>query len=357
MSADTGKADTPANLSGSEPGALPTPQTGGSTPVTPPGAQGAERGTPSPQLQAAMGEQQPVDSGGDYEAITDAVPEAGVFTIVGGYLDEDRVVHNEVHVKALSGNEEELISNDNIDILDRLNGLMVACTERIGTITDKSKITQAIHRMPMGTRRHLLICIRRATHWKRHKDLYEMDVRCPIEDCQAVGSYQVDLGTLETFEMTEPEKRDFTVELADSGDEIVWRVASLPQERVFRAIARSKADEHRLITFSILARLVSINGEEVRLDLHDFIQGQGATKKVQLSKRAGALYPKIRGWTSGDRDQIRESFFTNEPDVDTEIDIECTACHRDFKGDLDVTQRTFFFPSATSRRSKRRSST
>lgn len=336
-------------------GAQPAPQPASEPALGPPQPGQAERGTPSQQLaqaQAERGDTVLDTSGGGYETITDAASESGIYNIVGGYLDEDRVVHNEVHVRSLSGDEEELISNDGIDILDRLTGLMTACTERIGTITDKGKITQAIHRLPTGSRTHLLICLRRVTHWKRHKDIYEMDVRCPIEDCQEVRSYKVDLGDIEVFEMSEPDKRDFTVRLLDCEDEVMWRVATLPQERVFKAVRTSKADEHRILSVSSMARMVSINGTDVRLGVEDFIHN----KKLKLSKKAVALYDVVRKWTSGDRDQMREDFFLNEPGVETELIFECEACKREFRGNLDVTQRTFFFPSATSRRSKPKSS-
>ena len=316
---------------------------------------GAEHGNPSPYLQKAMGEGgDVVDRGGsDYESVTDAASEMGLFTIVGGYLDEEGVVHNEVQVKSMSGREEELISNSSINILDRLNGVMVNCTERIGTITERGKIAQAINRLPMGSRRHLLICLRRVTHWKRYKDLYEMDIRCPIDDCQQVGSYQVNLGELEMFEMEDPGKREFAVKLLDSESEVIWRVASAPQEKISQSVRGSKTDDFRILTFAIMMRLISVDGDDVRLGVDDFTQG--SIKKLRLSNRARKLYETVVSWTSGDREQLRESFILNEPDIETEVDIQCEFCKREFKGDLNLTQETFFFPSATSRRSKRKS--
>jgi hypothetical protein len=340
----------PANLAGGQPNKqqqpLPPPA------LASPG--GAERGTPSPFLQQAQGGVLD-DGSGDYEVITEAAAESGVYRLVGGYLDEDGVVHSEVHVHSISGDEEELLGNENIDILDRLTSISIACTDRIGTITDKGKIAQAIHRLPMGSHTHLLISLRRVTHWKRHKDIYEMDVRCPIEDCRKEGSYKVNLGTLETFEMADPAKRETTEKLLDCGSEVVWRVAGLPQSRVFQAVRRLKGEDHKILSFSIMARLVTLDGQDVRLKVEDFVP-DGSQKKLLLSKRAEALYNVVRKWTSGDRDQLRESFYMNEPSVETDLEFECQHCKREFRGELDVTQRTFFFPSATSRRSKQRSS-
>lgn len=340
----------PANLAGGQPNPGPgQQQLGPPAPATP----GPERGKPSPFLQQAQGGI--VDDGSkDYEAITDAASEVGVYRIVGGYLDEQGVVHNEVKVRSLSGDEEELLANDSIEMLDRLIAISTACVERIGTIEDRGQIAQAIHRLPMGAHTHLLIALRRVTHWKRHKDIYEMDVRCPLEGCRQVRSYAVNLGTLETFEMEDPTRREFSEELLDCGKTVKWRVAGLPQSKIFRAVRKSNAENQMVFSMSIMARMISVDGEDVRLRLEDFVQdGQ---RKLALSRRALAVYEMVRKWTSGDRDQLREAFLTKEPGVDTDLEFTCKACNEDFAGELDVTQKTFFFPSATSRRSKQRSS-
>jgi hypothetical protein len=340
-------ANTPAGLAGGE------SAKGQDTSGTPPVGPTLERGEPSQFLKQAQGESV-LDQSADYEPITDAAPESGIFHIIGGYLDEEGVNHNEVHVRSLSGEEEDFMGNRGIHVMDRLQKLITVCTERIGTITEKNRIAQAMHRLPVGSREDLIIAIRRTTHWKRHKDIYEMDVRCPISGCRKEWSYKVNLGTLDRFEMADPTKREFTVELLDSGDEVVWRVATLPQDRVFYTVGTSTDDEHLILSYGAAMRLVSVNGENVRLDIGDVLADD--KKKIRLSGRAHALLKRVRKYTSGDRDQLRESFQTNEPIVVRDLDFECHHCKDPFKGELDITQNTFFFPSATSRRSKPKSS-
>lgn len=314
-------------------------------------AQGLERGTPSPHLTQAQGGV--VDDGsGDYEMITDAAPESGIFHIIGGYLDDEGVVHNEVLVRSLSGKEEDMMGNQSIHIMDRLQSLMAACTERIGKITDKGQITNAIHRLPVGSREDLIIAIRRVTHWKRFKDNYEMNVRCPIAGCRKEWGYNVNLGELDRYDMPEPTKREFTESLLDSGDEIVWRVASLPQERVFYVVGNTTEEEHLFLSYGIMMRLVSVNGEDVRLDIGDVLTDD--RKKIRFSKKAEKLLLKVQNYSSGDRGQLRDAFELHEPVVNRDVDFECHHCHQPFVGSLDITQRSFFFPFAVSRRSKRR---
>lgn len=312
-------------------------------------AEERSRGTPSQHLVDAESE-----LGGDkYQVLTDAASERGVFDLVGGYLDEAGEVHREIHLRSMAGPEEDLLGNRGVPILDRMASILASCTERLGAITDRGQIIQAINRLPLGTRTHALICLRRVTHWKRHKDIYEMDVRCPITGCEKVGSYAINLAELELHDMPHPEKRVYDLTLQDSGYEIAWRVASSPQERVLGVVG--DMDDAKILTYAIMVRLETIAGEDVRLRLDDLLSTD--KKKLRLSKRAEALFERVRGLTVGDREDVRVDMLDKEPGVDTDLEFECSHCHKPFSGSLDIGQETFFFPSATSRRSKQKSST
>ena len=312
---------------------------------------GGSRGQPS----QALVESGALDGGegGKYEPITEAAAEIGEFTLIGGYVDDVGVVHRDVKIRSMSGDEEDMLSNRGIHILDRMGSILGSCIERLGTITDKGQIAQAVHRFPMGTRTHALICLRRTTHWKRNKDIYTMDVRCPIKDCEKIGSYGVNLAELDMHDMPQPEKRVYELKLQDSGHEIAWRVATTPQERVLEVVS-GMSDESRLMTFMVMVRLETINGKEVRLGLGDMLTED--KKKLRLSKRAQELFDLVRKLTVGDREDIRSDIADKEPYIDTDLDFECTHCHRPFRGGLDIGQDSFFFPSTTSKRSKMKSS-
>jgi len=310
-------------------------------------AQGRSAGAPSPYLIEELAK-----SDESYQQITDAAAERGVFQLIGGYLDDAGMVHREIHLRSMSGDEEDMLGNRSVPILDRMAAILAGCTERLGTIVERGQIAQAISRLPLGTRTHAIICLRRVTHWKRTKDLYEMEVRCPIAGCEKVGSYSVNLAELEVHDMPEPEKRVYGLKLLDSGCEITWRVAAAPQERVLSVA--SDMEESRLLSFAILVRLETIDGQDVRLGLADLLTGDG--KKVRLNKRAEELFGRVRKWSVGDREDIRAAIIDKEPSVDTDLEFECQHCHKDFGGSLDIGQETFFFPSATSKRLRQKSS-
>jgi hypothetical protein len=300
-------------------------------------------GTPSASLTQELGQ-----GGGDYQQLTEAASERGIFQLVGGYLDDDGVIHREIQLRSMSGDEEDMLGNRGVPILDRMASILGSCTERLGTLTERGQIALAISRMPLGTRTHAVVCLRRVTHWKRTKDIYEMEVRCPIQGCQKVGSYAVNLAELELREMPTPEQRVYELKLADSKSTVSWRVAAAPQERVLSVV--SDLEENRLLSFAILVRLETVDGQDVRLGLADMLTGDG--KKLKLSKRAEALFGVVRKWSVGDREDIRASILDKEPSVDTDLEFECSHCHKPFSGSLDIGQETFFFPSATSRHSK-----
>jgi len=315
---------------------------------------GASRGQPSQGLaESGLVDGQVAGGGGEYETITDAAAEAGIFTLIGGYLDDDGNLHREVHMRSMSGDEEDLLGNRGIHILERMGTILSTCIVRLGTITDRGQIAQAVHRMPLGTRTHALVCLRRVTHWKRTKDIYEMDVRCPIRGCEKVGSHAINLAELDTHDMPEPEQRVYELKLRDSGHIVSWRVATSAQERMLEAA--SDMEESRILTFAIMVRLDQIDGVDVRVGIGDVLTAD--KKKIKLSAKAANLFNRVRAWTVGDREDLREDIMDKEPSLDTEIDFECDHCHKPFKGGLDIGQESFFFPSATSRRSKTKSST
>ena len=134
---------------------------------------------------------------------------------------------------------------------------------------------------------------------------------------------------------------------------MAWRVASSAQERVLSAVG--DLEESRILTFAIMVRLESIDGKSVRLGIGDLLTAD--KKKIKLSKAGQEIFNIVRRWTVGDREDIRSDISDKEPSIDTELEFECNHCHKPFKGDLDIGQESFFFPSATSRRSKKKSST
>jgi hypothetical protein len=330
-----------------------------SKPTAAPETPVVEKGTPSRRLQEALDRARTQEGGildrsdESYQPVTEAAPEKGIFTIVGGYVDDDGTLHNEVELDAMGGDEEDLLGNDSVPFLRRMDSIMAGCCKRIGTITDPAGIHKAIRELPSGSKTHLFVCLRIASHYKTEKDVYEMEVRCPDNiRCGKPGFYKISLLDLELYQPEDPTQRIHEVDLPYAGFKAKWKTLTGKEDTVLTLL--TEASEAEQLSFSILVRLVELDGENVELAPTECLTSDG--KKVKLNKNAQALLRRVKAMKTGDRETLRADFMDKEASVETEVDVTCSHCNLDFIARLNVAQEAFFFPQVTSRRSKRRRS-
>jgi hypothetical protein len=183
-----------------------------------------------------------------------------------------------------------------------------------------------------------------------------MIVCCPRHrTCGKEQQYTVNLGELETFESPDPTARIHDLLLRDSNIQVTWRVMLGPQDELLTALSNITEIDHEILTYMIVVRLAQWGDHDVRLGMADFFNEKKT--KLKLSSRAKAVVQAVKSLSSGDREDFREAFLEHEPGIDIDLEFECKHCKTEFNGVLDVGQKTFFFPSASSRRSKRKSST
>lgn len=345
---------------------------GGAPPPEPPTVEDVEKaigpgeketGKPSPQLERLRAAVEKSKSEGgilqmddtpEYETLTDAQPEAGVYSLVGGYIDRDGELHKEVEIEAMGGDEEDLLGNRRVPIVLRLNAILSRVVRRLGTITDRGLISRAVTDMPIGTRQHLLIAMRVTSHWLTEKDLYNFKATCPR--CGKEFDYTINLLSLEHYEPDDPSKQLHEVVLPHSKAKAEWRVLPGEWDHALDVLRRNKEMSSDFLTHAIMGRIVSINGEKIDLSVSDVLTPD--KKKAKLSKRAKQVLKWAKGAKSVDRETLRASFLEHEPGVDTDIECECKneRCGATFYVPLDLGQEAFFFPQTTSMRSKTRSS-
>lgn len=325
---------------------------------------GPESGTPSPQLERlrAAVEQGSIDGGGiiqsgeaaEYQTLTDAQPEAGVYSLVGGYVDRDGVLHKEVEIEAMGGHEEDLLGNRSLPIVLRLNSVLSRVVKRLGTIVDRGEIARAVSEMPLGTRQHLLIAMRVTSHWLSEKDLYVFRARCPR--CGKESELSVNLLALEHYESEDPSRQVYECELPYSKMKVEWRILPGEWDHAMEVLGRKKEMSSDYLTHAIVARVTSVNGEDVSLSISDVLTPD--KRKAKLSKRAQQVIRWAKDLKVVDRETLRAKFLEHEPGVDTDVDCECKSerCGASWQLSLDLGQESFFFPQATSMRSKTRSS-
>lgn len=240
----------------------------------------------------------------------------GVFELPCGFVDSAGALHTEIALRELTGAEEDLLASKQMAPFKKYNELLVRCTQRIGTITDRGQISAAVKGLPIGDRLFLLFAIRRVSIG----DEYTFRETCPSEGCKSSERYTVHLSELEIKKMPEPAKRIYDARLP-SGITVRFRISTGVDEE--RAMGIETKAEDAALSKGILMRLELLDGVPPELQ---------AVKNMK--------------WR--DRLALREEWNKVEGGVDTEVDMTCPACGHEFKKDIEVTS-SFFFPSATSK--------
>jgi hypothetical protein len=257
----------------------------------------------NPSLAAALLENQ----------ISEPKSSQEIFTLPCGYIDEEGALHTELKVREITGHEEDMLANRKMAANQKINALIAQCTERVGTVTDKGKLTQVVLDMTVGDRLFAIFAIRRVTVG----NAYTFEARC--SHCKHTGRFTVDLSELEIKPMPDPAKRSFEVTLPSSGDLVKFHPMIGREEMKLQQIDKKGTDS---LSLAIIVRLDEVGGKTPTL---------GSVKNLNMK----------------DRQFIRSKFDEVEGGVETGIELDCSSCYQEFKQELDVGQASFFFPSET----------
>jgi hypothetical protein len=244
-------------------------------------------------------------------SLSDPKASQGIFDLPCGYLDDSGVLHREVAVREMTGNEEDMLASKNVPVAKKMNELITRCVSRIGTFTDAPQLAKIVQDLPVGDRMFLVFAIRQVSLG----DDYPFKAACP--ECKKESIYNVLLSTLDIKAMPDPSKRVFDDVLPKSGKAFRYRILTgRDEERIGRL---SKNDD----TLSLAMQM--------RIELLD-----GKPPTLADLKALGIK----------DRNHIRKVFEDVEGGIDTTVDMTCEDCTHDFQTQLDVAQVGFFFPSA-----------
>lgn len=235
----------------------------------------------------------------------------GEFDLPCGYLDPDGVLHTDIELSELTGEEEDIILS-NLPSARIMDKLLANCVTRIGTITRKTVIRDLARDLLSGDRVYAMIALRRLTHG----DAYKWTTKC--SECGEKSGQVLDLRDLEVQKMADPMVRVFDAMLPKSDLSVRWKAMNghmeVQREKVLK---KSKGDRGSV---PILLRLEQLGGKPVNMP---------ALKKLPM----------------GDRQYLRSQFDKLEGGVDTDVDVNCASCLAEFKTTLDITQPSFFFPT------------
>ena len=234
----------------------------------------------------------------------------GAGTLPCGYLTDGGELVREVVVREITGAEEDMLASPKIKDHRKMGELIARCTVSVGTVQDRDEVSRIIPKLLVGDRVYLFLLIRRVTLG----DEYPFRSKCP--ECDYEGSFNIDLSGLDVKAMDNPTQRNIELTTPRGRKVIMSPMDGVREER----LSTFKNDNDKA-TLALASRVTQIDGKPATL---------GDLKLLPLSER----------------NFLREQYQSLEGGVDTTVDVTCPECHAEFKNELDITQRAFFFPSA-----------
>lgn len=244
----------------------------------------------------------------------------GSYELPCGYIDDNGELHTEVHLREMTGREEDILAAPKLSPQRKINQVIINCVESIGSITDKNLITQIVPNLPVGDRVFLIISLRRVSLG----DEFPVEDKCPA--CSAKNGYILDLGDLEVKKMADPMKRVFDVKMP-SGKSIRFRVGlGLDEDKL------AKVPDSDKPTMALLSRI-------------ELLEGKAPTVQA------------VKDLSFRDRQHLRALYEETDGGVDTSLELVCPACAHTFEREMDMSELGFFFPERVLKDSKKNFST
>lgn len=242
----------------------------------------------------------------------------------------DGVVYDQAYIKEMTGFEEDMLANVDMEIVERMENVTVACLTKLVSRKDPSKVItdpELIRELVAGTlpanrgypltsadRISLLLYIRRATVG----DLYKYEAACPHRGCGHKNRNKaLELDKLEITYNPHPERRRVKVKLPRSGVECKVRVLDGAGEKK-AALFRPGTQDYG--SMAIMVRLESIGGYQ--------LSEMPPEQQLALVK----AMPHV------DRDFLRLVYQRLEGAVDTDVELTCQKCNREIVFPLDLGQ-------------------
>jgi hypothetical protein len=256
----------------------------------------------------------------------DARTSLGELLLVGGFIDiggnGEQTLLNRVVLREMSGHEEDMLTNSKIDLSRRFQNILAECMERIGDgkgkwITDKSKMHGIVDGLTIGDRSQMLLHLRIISVYP-DGETYTFRVNCG--NCGNEIRHTVDLSKCKQEHMPNAMMRVYD-ETLPSLKTVRCRVMLGRHERI---VDEAQQVGQNILSAAIMARVLEINGKP-------------------------ATMASIKDLSTKDRSFLRQKFDDIEGGIETTTMIRCGNCGSRFEGEIDISQRDFFFPSGKSK--------
>jgi hypothetical protein len=246
---------------------------------------------------------------------------------------------DKIVMRELSGNEEDIIADEDTPIGQRLHQVVMGCVKSVSdsnghTVDNPKHIKKMFEIHPNG----FLMCdsllmlfkLSEVTVGDEHRQTIACDTCFDRDDAGKKIPYKwtavlskKQLKVVKCKGDPLEYRRTFTT---SRGSVVEWEMLSSTREEMFSEIDDTKDK----LTTPLLMRVVKIDGESLKTDTKE---------ALKVSKQILKDLPFM------ERKEIREQF-DQEGGVDTEIEIDCPRCKKTLKRGLEMGPRDFFTPSA-----------
>lgn len=259
-----------------------------------------------------------------------------------GILDKNGMLHTALHLKEITGEEEDVLADRGAMMIQRINRILANCTTQVGTVTDRASITSAIAKMTSPDRILALIRLRALSIGGD----YHQQLRCT--ECGREQRKTINLLELPVKVPATPEKRVYTTPLP-SGRTVDWAIMDGDLEEITSRVRQFDGDradkktnrnlDRAKISFAMWVRLISMDDYTFSRKFPRDVDGVPIVDEKEIVM--------VQGLCIRDRQHLRHEVETIEAGIDLEFDFRCENpdCKYLNKAEVDITQGEFFFPS------------
>jgi hypothetical protein len=254
------------------------------------------------------------------------IPEAGLFTLPGGYVADDGALHCEVELSPLTGRLEERLFDAPIHTPSAsvITILLAGCIKRLGTLATVD--AEVVKGLLVGDREYLLVRLRQMAFGHKVEAVWN----CANAHCQKPMDISFSLAEL-PIERKAVAARFFTHKFSfvDSGGaveapgldgcEVKFRLPTGADQEALAAIFHS---DPAAAVYQLLARCLQSGSGSRSLDVAEVAQ-----------------------WPAAARHELYEAMGRLAPQVAIELDLTCPECRTSFVADFDCA--TFFLAEMT----------
>jgi hypothetical protein len=230
-----------------------------------------------------------------------------------GFLDIDGNLHKTVHLKEMTGVEEDILASKRINVTHKISKIIENCVTQIGPYKQgEAGWAQKISELVTTDRLFILIRIRILSLGS----ILNFKFECPNEDCKKISPQSVFLEDFKISGLRDPMIRKWSGVLPRSKKTFECKVQTGGDDEKQSSLLNSEDSFSQVF----LMRLSKLNGVEPKLE-------------------------DIKSLSTYDRQFLRAQLKNNEGEIDNTVEISCPHCETEVKHEMDIGTPDFFFPS------------